>query len=346
VKELRHNWIGGIGMTSEFQVAASSGSNGGGDLLAEGRRLLDAGSLTESERIFDQIVAQGGERSQAEYFAGVARLKRGDLDGAADRFQRAIEADSSNSDALHALGVVAEGRGADETAVSFYKRALAVDPNHADASRKLRQYEAEAELAERWGVYAYIVSDKSPLARKGLRLMQTLRRRGRPSLVAYFGRYFLHFVVFGAALAVLATGAAQAEGETSVSIPWVAVSATIGLLVLAVFCLRVLTTEIELDKGRLQVERGILNKRRTSVELWRVRDVELRRPLLNRLTGDATVVLSLSPSGATRLARRGEGGRIRVTGLLRGRRLRENYQDLLNLVFALRSNAQVKGIIQ
>jgi hypothetical protein len=41
-----------------------------------------------------------------------------------------------------------------------------------------------------------------------------------------------------------------------------------------------------------------------------------------------------------------QGGCIRVTGLLHGRRLHENYEDLLNLVFALRSNAQVKGIIQ
>ena len=35
-----------------------------------------------------------------------------------------------------------------------------------------------------------------------------------------------------------------------------------------------------------------------------------------------------------------------MTGLLRGRRLGDSYQDLLNLVFVLRSNAQVKGIIE
>ena len=118
-------------------------------------------------------------------------------------------------------------------------------------------------------------------------------------------------------------------------------------MVVGVFCIRVLTTEVELDKGRLQIERGILSKRRTSIELWRIRDIELRRPLVNRLTRDGTLVLSLSPSGASRLPGRRGQGRIRVTGLLRGSRLkRESYQDLLNLVFVLRSNAQVKGIIQ
>lgn len=333
-------------MTTELQSIPSTQSNGSGGLFDEGRRLLDAGRLLESERIFDRVAAQGGDRSPAEYFAGVARLKLGDLDGAADRFQRAVEADSGNADALYGLGVVAEGRGADARAVTLYEHALAADPNHADASRKLRQHRAEAALAQRWGVYAYVLTDKSPLARKSLRLMESLRGRGRPSLVAYFGRYFLHFVVLGAALIVLAVSGPQPEGDAAVSIPWAALSVAIGLFVLAVFCIRVLTTEVELDKGRLQVERGVLNKRRTSIELWRIRDIELRRPLVNRLTRDGTLVLSLSPSGATRLPGRRGQGRIRVTGLLRGRRLGESYQDLLNLVFVLRSNAQVKGIIE
>ena len=74
----------------------------------------------------------------------MARLKLGDLDGAADRFQRAVEADSGNADALYGLGVVAEGRGADARAVTLYEHALAADPNHADASRKLRQHRAES----------------------------------------------------------------------------------------------------------------------------------------------------------------------------------------------------------
>lgn len=333
-------------MATDIESAAPTRLKGPAELLEEGRRLLQAGRLRESEGIFDQVADRGGNRSRAEYLAGVVRLKLGDLDGAGDRFQRALEADSGNADGLYGLGLVAEGRGADARAVSFYERALTTDPGHAEASRKLRQHRTDAALADRWGVYAYIVADQSPLGRKGLRLMESLRRRGRPSLVAYFGRYFLHFLVFGVALAVLAVSGGRAKGQTSVSVPWTALAATVGLFVLGVFCIRVLTTEIELDKGRLQVERGIFNRRRTSIELWRVRDVELRRPLLNRLTGDGTLVLSLSPSGASTLPGRRGRGRIRVTGLLRGRRLRESYQELLNLVFALRSNAQVKGIIQ
>jgi hypothetical protein len=315
-------------------------------LFEKGRRLLDEGRLIESERIFDQAAAHGGDRSGADYFAGVARLKLGDIDGAAERFRRALDENPDNADALYGLGVVAEGAGADARAVTLYEQTLTVDPSHADAARKLRQHRAEAALGQRWGVYAYVLTDKSPLARKSLRLMESLRRKGRPSLVAYFGRYALHFLVLAVALTVLAVAGPQPETGTAVSVPWAAISAAIGLLVVGVFCIRVLTTEVELDKGRLQMERGVLNKRRTSIELWRIRDIELRRPLVNRLTRDGTLVLSLSPSGASRLPGRRGRGRIRVTGLLRGRRLSESYQDLLNLVFVLRSNAQVKGIIQ
>jgi membrane protein YdbS with pleckstrin-like domain len=340
-------------MSTYEQGAATSGSNGAGDstseLLERGRKLLEAGRVRESERVFEEAIAAGGHASQLHYLGGVARLKLSDLEGAAARFERALEVDPSNADALYGLGVVAEGRGAYESAVGLYEQAVAVDGQHAAALRKLREYRTETELARRWGVYAYIVGDKAPLARKGVRLMEMLRRSGRPRLVAYLGRYIVHFLVLGVALGVIAAAGEQAEAETGVSLPWPTIAAVIGLSVLAIFCLRVLTTQIELDKGRLQVERGILNKRRTSVELWRVRDLELRRPLLNRLTGDCTLVLRLNSSGAARgTARmpRPGGGCIRITGLLHGRRLRENYEDLLNLIFALRSNAQVKGIIQ
>jgi tetratricopeptide (TPR) repeat protein len=339
-------------MSLHAQGAAASGSNGAGEstseLLERGKKLLETGRVRESERLFEEALAAGGHASQLHYLGGVARLKLGDLEGAAARFEQALEVDPANAEALYGLGVVAEGRGAYESAVALYEQAVAVDGQHAAALRKLREYRTETELARRWGVYAYIVGDKAPLARKGVRLMEMLRRDGRPRLVAYLGRYIVHFLVLGVALGVLAAAGDQAEDASGMSLPWPAISAVLGFVVVAVFCARVLTTQIELDKGRLQVERGILNKRRTSVELWRVRDLELRRPLLNRLTGDCTLVLRLNSSGSTRGPARmmRPGGCIRVTGLLHGRRLHENYEDLLNLVFALRSNAQVKGIIQ
>ena len=108
-------------MATEFHAVPSAQSNDANGLLEKGRRLLDEGRLIESERAFDQAAAQGGDRSGADYFAGVARLKLGDLDGAAERFQRAVNADPRNAEALYGLGVVAEGKGADAAAIVLYE---------------------------------------------------------------------------------------------------------------------------------------------------------------------------------------------------------------------------------
>jgi hypothetical protein len=66
-----------------------------------------------------------------------------------------------------------------------------------------------------------------------------------------------------------------------------------------------------------------------------VQDVQLRRSFLNQLTGDGTLVLAVLH----------ETEPILVTGIARGERLDEIFQQLLNLVFTLRSSKTVQGII-
>ena len=68
-------------MATNSQAAPSPHLKGVGSLFEKARRLLDEGHLIESERVFDQAAAQGGDRSDADYFAGVVRLKLGDADG-------------------------------------------------------------------------------------------------------------------------------------------------------------------------------------------------------------------------------------------------------------------------
>jgi hypothetical protein len=91
---------------------------------------------------------------------------------------------------------------------------------------------------------------------------------------------------------------------------------------------------ITIQKGRVQIKEGILFRRLSNLELWRVSDIELQRTFLNLLTGDGTLVIGLH-----------HGGKLTVRGLARGTQLEDMYQKLLNLVFLLRSNPLVKGII-
>jgi hypothetical protein len=130
--------------------------------------------------------------------------------------------------------------------------------------------------------------------------------------------------------------------------------AAIALAVLAIGVARVKTMRITVDRGRLQIRKGIFARRVSNIELWRVRNIELDRTLANRLTGDGAIVVELTgtatTSGRRRARRRNhnpqQGEIIHLVGLTYGQRLDDAYQQLLNLVFLLRGNPVVKGIIQ
>jgi len=64
-----------------------------------------------------------------------------------------------------------------------------------------------------------------------------------------------------------------------------------GLPVLFVVYLRHRTTRYRITRRRIEFERGILSKRVDSLELWRVLDVSYSQTLLDRILGNATLVL-------------------------------------------------------
>jgi hypothetical protein len=110
--------------------------------------------------------------------------------------------------------------------------------------------------------------------------------------------------------------------------------------------IRVRCTRIRISQGRLQIEKGVFSKHLKNVDIWRVLNIELERTFVNRMTGDGTLVLILSPLAAANRHRRRSEQFVNVIGLAKGSQLEETYQQLLNLTFMLRGNPVVKGIIQ
>jgi hypothetical protein len=113
----------------------------------------------------------------------------------------------------------------------------------------------------------------------------------------------------------------------------------------------VLCTRIRIQKGRLQIEKGIFRKHLNNIDFWRVHNIDLDRRLINRMTGDGTLVFSLTfgmlPENYRRRRRRERADHVvEVCGVVHGAELAELHQDLLNLTFLLRGNPIVKGIIQ
>jgi hypothetical protein len=100
--------------------------------------------------------------------------------------------------------------------------------------------------------------------------------------------------------------------------------------------LRHVTTRLRVERGRLQVERGLLTRTKRNLELWRVQNIVLERRGLHLLSGDGDLVFQ-GMTGTDPIV---------VTGIARGHDLDDLHEELLDLVFLLRTNPSIKGIVQ
>ncbi len=316
----------------------------------------------------------------------MARLAVGDLAAARSFFERALDRDPTNANALYQLGFVAEKSGASEEAVTYYERALALVPGHVSARERLRSLSSSRKETPAVvlpsgqapaaamptsvavggsAIYDYLRQDASPLSRQTVAAVDQLQMRVHPSVSAYAGKRLATFAVvfgvpviagllltsawLGGKLHALATTSVVRRLHLHVSFDvsaWAKIAIVATLLVATVTALialmRVRATTIAIDRGRLQIRKGLFARRLINIDLWRVHSIELERTFFNRLTGDGTLVLELIQQRATR---EGDTG-IELVGIARGKRLEEVYQQLLNVVFLLRGNPLVKGIIQ
>jgi membrane protein YdbS with pleckstrin-like domain len=350
-----------------------------GRVFAEAKVLLEQRNATESEALFRRLLSSPRYGADAAYGAGLARLSSGDLGAAASYFDECLQRDPHHANALYQLGFIAERQNASTEARSYYERALALNRGHVGAKRRLAQLPSRppapprteptgiapaAQVDQVYGVYEYLAQDASTLSQQTIAMMNELRTSVHPSLVAYAGRYASRFLVLaglpllvGAALlsggveSLLATHLAVYVDSAALTRLWVQLVGSVALAFAAIGTLRVLCTRVTIDRGRLQIHKGVLARRLLNVELWRVRNIELERTLVNRLTGHGTLVVHVTgdPSLKSRRKRRKDPSEdyvLELTGIARGRRLHATFQNLLNLVFLLRSNPLAKGIIQ
>ena len=322
-------------------------------LAQQARVLLDAGDLTRSEALFRRLLHHPGHVAAGRYGIGYIQLKRGDLSAAEESFKECLGTDPRHADAVFQLGFIAERHGSSAAARAWYQQAISINPQHKGAQGRLRALAGEqanatsqASLQENhnniteepapdniadYGVYEFLKQDNSDVSRQAIAIIDDLAIEARPTLIAYLGAYLWR------ALIVLLLGAGLLGVYFLI----------VGPILLLVLYLYVLSVRIRLHRGRLQIERGLLRRRLKNYDIWRVRNVDLDRRLLNRMSGDGVLVVDLTPysmGSQTRRARR--GNTVRVIGLARGPRLIDVHQKLLSLEFLLRGNPVVKGIIQ
>jgi hypothetical protein len=188
------------------------------------------------------------------------------------------------------------------------------------------------------------------MAQQTLRLLDSLKLSSvTPRLSAFVGEIALRALgafVLPLVLYALGEGIYKISGRRGFPDPgsqniWLIILAALGIYFLVsavIVVLRVKSTKVTLDKGRLQVSAGIFGRGQGNKELYRVEDVGLYQTFLNRLTGDGTLTL---------LVASGHGGTeaVALKGLARIDQLRELFEQLRSLVLLLRTGAWGKGII-
>src|SRR5215472_7846973 len=91
---------------------------------------------------------------------------------------------------------------------------------------------------------------------------------------------------------------------------WILVPVLIGLFMVIPVWVRIRSTRWKLTSRRIEVERGLFNKRIDALELWRVRDVELRQSLMDRMVGVSSLLVTAHDDSQALLEVRGvPGGR-------------------------------------
>jgi hypothetical protein len=261
------------------------------------------------------------------------------------------------ANAYYYLGEIREKRSAPDVAFGFYRKALEINPDHRAEQQKLQSRGlAGGEGTSRSGsyittfgetmpveagIYAYLRKDSSPLAQQTLRLIDsldslgTLTPRLSASLASIAWRilaiFFVPFVLRAVLFVLRVHWFSYSVSDLTVLLR------TLIVLSVVYTILRVKTTRITFDRGRLRISKGLLGREQRKTELYRTEDIVLHQTLSNRLTGDGDLILKI---GSWRGA-----PKTHLLGLTRIDQLRRIADQLRNLVVLLRTGQLGKGII-
>lgn len=189
-----------------------------------------------------------------------------------------------------------------------------------------------------YGLYALIRRDQSPLAQETLHMLDATRMSVHPRLSAYLAgilwSVLRSLVVVGAVLAVVYIV------KRHIPAPYLLLLLAVPAVLVLLAYLHVKTTTITFEAGRLLITKGVFGRESQNIELYRVLDIALERSLLNRLTGDGTLVLTIEGIRGTQ-----DPFRLPLTGLAGIHELEQLFARLRSLVLLLRTGPWGKGII-
>lgn len=378
-----------VGRRGQPDSSVSGPGPGAEDLLARARDLYELHRYEEARLVFLELASVPGAAAEAQYGLAMISLSLGDPAAAEAQLQHAAGLDPAHANALYELGALREQAHQIADAIAYYRRAVRVSPHHVSALAALGRLDTHISPPPPSSdqpahghpgplpppnlsadgipsVYQFLLEDPTPISQQTVQLIHRVECEARPRYAAYVGRYFARTlrvtVILAIVLVLINVVSSMLRAHSSSGSPAAStvsrIDAVLGVCIVVLpVCLavigyiRVKCTYIRIQKGRLQIEKGVFHKHLNNIDFWRVHNIDLDRRLINRLTGDGTLVFSLTfgilPENYQRRRRRTKPNQVvEVCGIAQDAKLAELHQDLLNLTFLLRGNPTVKGIIQ
>jgi DNA-directed RNA polymerase subunit alpha len=107
------------------------------EMMEQVESLIGSGQLDRAQEILEQGRAAGAADAQWHFLRGLVAEKQGDVEGAIDAFQRAIELDPACEPAMFRLAYNLDLRGEDDEAMRLYKNCAELTPAHVNALMNL-----------------------------------------------------------------------------------------------------------------------------------------------------------------------------------------------------------------
>jgi membrane protein YdbS with pleckstrin-like domain len=339
--------------------------------ILEGNKRLAAEDFKGAEAAFT-LAVNSSQNAAALYGLGIVAFSRRDWSKAAEFFEKVVAADPNHANAMCYRAAVAQEVGEPVPACDWLNRALTLQPDHQLARkrrawlwtdsrfRKLTQSDGKPHDFESLGVYAHLLDDPTLLSAQCVVALRHLRIASRPPLHTHFGMVgawlsleaqkivkgkiqslitLALLVVVVAAFTRVPTDTTKLMDALSQVGTYLASLIVRAIVLILVSCigwalLRAATTTVTIDKGRLQVHSGVFHRKRINIELWRVQSAELRQSVVHRVFGSGYLRLTLH-----------SGEVVLVPGPSPTPDLAQVYQELLDLIYLLRANPVIKGII-
>ncbi len=286
--------------------------------------------------------------ADAAYYLGEIASRQGRIDEALAFYRKALAITPSHSAAQAGLKAIESSIHAPN--VHSEMNAVAHPPKTADtvkappASDSTNVHHLPSTSAPAVvGFMELIKRDQSPLAQEAYRLIEATKLSRTPLLSAHLGSLVTRVVIVVAVaiVVIIVSFNSRQISRTHYSEIIVAVP-LLSFLVICVSVLptivRVKSTRIVFDSGRVQITSGVLFRKTENVELYRVEDLHLEQTFSNRITGDAALVLAVGGGHKTI-------EEVALVGLGKYRDLQDFFANLRSLILVLRTGPWGHGVI-